>query len=83
MPQGFFRLERTGVIVLLSTDMHVHTHIVVSVKFLDLYFHLFPRHKYMTLGFLNVCIYVQAICDARRRFVFVSMDMSGATHDSL
>jgi len=36
----------------------------------------------MTLGFLNVCIYLQAICDARRRFVFVSMDMPGATHDS-
>jgi len=68
--------------VLFSTDMHVHTHIVVSVKFPDLYFHLFPRHRYMTLGFLNVCIYVQAICDARRRFVFVSLDMPGATHDS-
>jgi len=36
----------------------------------------------MTLGFLNVCTYVQAICDAHRRFVFVSMDMPGATHDS-
>ena len=60
----------------------LHTHMVVSLKFPDLYFHLSPRHKYMTLGFLNVCTYVQAICDARRRFVFVSMDMPGATHDS-
>jgi len=82
VPQGIFCLEYTGVIVLFSVDMHVHAHIVVSLKFPDLYFHLSPRHKYMTLGFLNVCIYVQAICDARRRFVFVSMDMSGATHDS-
>ena len=60
----------------------LHTHMVVSLKFPDLYFHLSPRHKYMTLGFLNVCTYVQAICDARQRFVFVSMDMPGATHDS-
>jgi len=36
----------------------------------------------MTLGFLNVCIYVQAICDARQRFVFVYMDILGATRDS-
>jgi len=36
----------------------------------------------MTLGFLNVCIYVEDICDARRQFVCVSMDMPGATHDS-
>ena len=55
---------------------------VVSLKFPDLYFYLSPRHKYMTLGFLNVCTYVQAICGARRPFVFVSMDVSGATHDS-
>jgi len=60
----------------------LHTHMVVSLKFSDLYFHLSPRHKYMTLGFLNVCTYVQAVCDARRPFVFVSMDMPGATHDS-
>jgi len=54
---------------------------VVSLKFPDLYFHLSPRHKCMTLGFLNTCTYVQTICDARQRFVFVSMDMPGATHD--
>ena len=60
----------------------LHTHMVVSLKFPDLYFHLSPRHKYMTLCFLNVCTYVQAICDARPQFVFVSTDMPGATQDS-
>ena len=25
---------------------------------------------------------VQAVCDAHKRFIFVSMDMPGSTHDS-
>ena len=27
-------------------------------------------------------VYVQAVCDAHKRFIFVSMDMPGSTHDS-
>ena len=28
------------------------------------------------------CGFVQAVCDARKRFIFVAMDMPGSTHDS-
>ena len=77
-----FCFECTGVLVLFSTDMHAtYTHGCFS-EFPRLVLPIIPRHKYMTLGFLNVRTYVQAICDARRRSVFVSMDMPGATHDS-
>lgn len=39
-----------------------------------------PKHYYCRKGFF--ALNVQAVCDVRNRFIFVSMDMPGATHDA-
>ena len=39
-----------------------------------------PKHYFCRKGFF--ALNVQAICDVRYRFTFVSMDMPGATHDA-
>ena len=39
-----------------------------------------PKHYYCRKGFY--ALNVQAVTDARKRFIFVAMDMPGATHDA-
>jgi hypothetical protein len=39
-----------------------------------------PRTFFCRKGFFALS--VQAVCDARKRFIFVSMDMPGSTHDA-
>jgi len=68
--------------VLFSTDMHAtYTHGCFS-EIPRLVHPLIPQTQVHDPRFSDLCTYVQAICDARRRFVFVSMDMTGATLDS-